>query len=292
MDIGFIGLGGMGKVMAANLVKAGHTVRVWNRSPHAVEELVRQGARAAATAREAFAGDAVISMLADDNAARSVIIDGGLLEHAARGLMHVNMATLSVRFVQELAALHRTHGVDYIAAPVFGRPDAAAAAKLHIVCAGDPRAIDRVQPLFDVLGQRTWRFGDEPHRANVIKVTGNFMIASVIELLGESTAMAKAYGINPDDLIQLLTGTLFGAPAFNVYGPLVAQQKFEPAGFKLQLGLKDVRLALEAGEGVHAPLPIASIVRDSLLDAVAHGDAEKDWSALSRVAYRRAGLAS
>jgi 3-hydroxyisobutyrate dehydrogenase-like beta-hydroxyacid dehydrogenase len=290
MDVGFIGLGDMGAVMAANLVKAGHTVRVWNRSPGPLEALEREGARPVASARQAFAGEAVISMLADDAAVRSVIVEGGLLEQATKNLIHVNMATLSVRFVRELAEWHRTHNVTYIAAPVFGRPEVAQLAKLHIVAAGDPRAIEKVQPLFDAMGQKTWRFGDEPHRANVVKVTGNFMIASVIELLGEATAMAKGHGVTADELIQMLTGTLFGAPVFQIYGALIAQQRFEPAGFKLQLGLKDVRLALEAGEDVHAPLPFASIVRDSLLDAIAHGDSNKDWSALSRVAFRRAGL--
>jgi 3-hydroxyisobutyrate dehydrogenase-like beta-hydroxyacid dehydrogenase len=291
MDVGFIGLGGMGKAMAANLVKAGHTVRAWNRSRGPVEELVAQGARAAANAREAFAGDAVISMLADDDAVRTVIVDERLVEQAPRGVIHVNMATISVQFAQELAALHRSHGVAYVAAPVFGRTDVAAAGKLNIVVAGEAPAIDRVQPLFDAIGQKTWRFGEEPHRANVVKVSGNFMIAAAIEVMAEATAMAKGYGIAADELLQMLTGTLFAGPVFQTYGALIAQQRFEPVAFKLRLGAKDVRLALAAGESVHTPMPFGGVLRDQLLDAIAHGDGDRDWAALSRVAYRRAGLA-
>jgi 3-hydroxyisobutyrate dehydrogenase-like beta-hydroxyacid dehydrogenase len=290
MDVGFIGLGSMGQAIAANLVKAGHTVRVWNRSRGAVDELVSRGARAAASVREAFAGDAVISMLADDAAVRAVILDGQLLEQAPRGLVHVNMATISVQLAQELVAAHRAHGISYVAAPVFGRPDAAAAAKLHIAAAGDAAAIDRVQPLFDVIGQKTWRFGDDAPRANAVKLGGNFMIASVIESIAESTAMTASYGVEPEAFVQLLTGTLFNAPVFHTYGALIAQQRYEPAGFKLHLGLKDVRLVLAAGEAAHTPMPFASVIRDALLDAIAHGDGDRDWSAMARVARRRAGL--
>jgi 3-hydroxyisobutyrate dehydrogenase-like beta-hydroxyacid dehydrogenase len=290
MDVGFIGLGSMGQAMATNLLKAGHTVRVWNRSPAPVEALVALGAQAAVTAREAFSGDAVISMFADDAAVRAVILDGGLLDHAPRGLVHVNMATLSVQIAQELLAAHVAHGIAYVAAPVFGRPEAAAAAKLHIAAAGDAAAIDRVQPLFDVMGQKTWRFGEDAPRANAVKLAGNFMIASVIESLAESTAMAEGYGVEPEALIQLLTGTLFNAPVYHTYGALVVNQRFDPAGFKLRLGLKDVRLVLAAAEAVHTPMPFASVIRDGLREGSAHGDGERDWSALSLVTRRRAGL--
>ena len=289
MDVGFIGLGAMGSAMAANLVKAGHTVRVWNRSRGPVDALAREGAVPATSARDAFRGDAVISMLADDAAVRAVVLDEQLLDGAPAGLVHVNMATISVALARELAALHQARGVAYIAAPVFGRPDAAAAGKLQIVAAGDPAAVARVQPLFDVMGQATSRIGEEPHRANVTKLAGNFMIVSAIEAMAEASAMAKGHGVAERDLLDVLTNAVFAVPIYKNYGALIAEQRFDPPGFKLKLGLKDVRLALAAGEAASAPMPFASLVRDNLLDAVAHGDAERDWSALARVAMRRAG---
>jgi 3-hydroxyisobutyrate dehydrogenase-like beta-hydroxyacid dehydrogenase len=289
MDLGFIGLGSMGQPMAGHLVAAGHAVRVWNRSTGPVDTLVARGARAVGEVREAFAGDAVISMLADDAAVRAVILDQGVLARAPRGLVHVNMATISVQLAQELVARHREHGVAYVAAPVFGRPEAAAAAKLHVTVAGDAAAIDRVQPLFDAIGQKTWRFGDDAPRANAVKLAGNFMIASVIESIAESTAMAAGYGVPASAMVELLTGTLFNAPVYHTYGNLIAQERYDPPGFTMRLGLKDVRLALAAAEAVHTPMPFASVVRDALLDAIAHGDGERDWSALARVAYRHAG---
>jgi len=289
MDVGFIGLGAMGRAMAANLVKAGHTVRVWNRSRGPVDALVREGAVPATSARDAFRGDAVISMLADDAAVRAVVLDEQLLDGAPAGLVHVNMATISVALARELATLHQARGVAYIAAPVFGRPDAAAARKLQIVAAGDPAAIARVQPLFDVMGQATWRIGEEPHRANVTKLAGNFMIISAIEAMAEASAMAKGHGVAERDLLGVLTNAVFAVPIYKNYSALIAEQRFDPPGFRLKLGLKDVRLALAAAEAASAPMPFASLVRDNLLDAVAHGDAERDWSALARVAMRRAG---
>ena len=289
MDIGFIGLGSMGQGIAANLVRAGHRVRVWNRSRGPVGELERQGAHGVATARDAFTGDAVLSMLPADDVVRSVIIDGGLIAEAPRGLVHVNLATISVALARELAELHHAHGIGYVAAPVFGRPDVAAAGKLHIVAAGDPAAIARVQPLLDSIGQKTWPVGTEPHRANVVKLAGNFMIVSAIETMGEAAAMAEGYGVTHAELLDVLTNTVFPTPVYKNYASIIAAQRFEPAGFKLTLGLKDVRLVLEAGEAVNTPLPFASVLRDNLLDAVAHGLSEQDWSAVTEVARRRAG---
>jgi 3-hydroxyisobutyrate dehydrogenase-like beta-hydroxyacid dehydrogenase len=289
VDIGFIGLGSMGQGMAANLVKAGHRVRVWNRSRGPVDSLVRQGAHGVATAREAFSGDAVLSMLPADDVVRSVIVDGGLVATAPRGLVHVNLATISIALARELAELHEAHGIGYVAAPVFGRPDVAAAGKLYVVAAGDPAAIARVQPLLDAIGQQTAFVGIEPHRANVVKLAGNFMIVAAIETMGEAAAMAEGYGVAPADLLGVLTNTVFNAPVYKNYAGIIAAQRYEPAGFKLTLGLKDVRLALEAGEAVHAPLPFASVVRDNLLDAISHGQSDQDWSSIAEVARRRAG---
>ncbi len=290
MEVGFIGIGAMGSAMAMRLVAAGHRLRVWNRSPKALEELRRNGAEAVATAREAFSGEAVITMLANDEAVRSVILDAGLLEEAPKGAVHIVMSTISLELGKALAAAHESRDLDYVAAPVLGRPDAAAAGKLNILAAGDPAAIERVRPLFDVMGQKTWVLGEAPEIANATKLACNFMLACAIEAISEAFALGERNGVRPRDLYELLTGTLFAAPAYKTYGQLILDRKFEPALFKTVLGLKDVRLALAAGEAAGVPLPFASVVRDNLIDAIGHGDGEKDWSALSKVARRRAGL--
>jgi 3-hydroxyisobutyrate dehydrogenase-like beta-hydroxyacid dehydrogenase len=289
MDVGFIGLGAMGRAMAGRLVAAGHRVRVWNRSRAAVDELVGAGAEAASEARAAFGG-VVISMLADDAAVRETILDPGLPASAPAGTVHVNMATISVGLAASLAAEHRRHGVGYVSAPVFGRPEAAAAARLAIVAAGDPAAIDRVQPLLDAMGQRTWRVGLEPVQANAVKVAGNFLIASAIESMAEAAVLVERHGVPPADLLDVMTSTLFAAPVYHNYGALIVNRRYEPAAFRLVLGLKDLRLVLEAAETARTPMPFASVLRDHLLEAVAQGDGERDWAALAEVARRHAGL--
>lgn len=291
MDIGVVGLGHMGKAMAANLCRAGHHVRVWNRSAGPAQELAQAGAEIAADPRDVCNGDAVITMLADDAAMRAVVSEKGLLDAMASSCIHINMATVSLAYAQELAAQHQSRGLTYVAAPVFGRSEVAAAGKLNIVAAGPSSAIDAVQPLFDVLGQKTWRVGEDPVRANTIKIMGNFMLAAAIEAMGEAAAVAQGYGVSATDLFQVLTNTLFDAPAYKTYSALIAEERYDPAAFKLALGLKDVRLALAAGETVAAPMPFASTLRDNMLDAIAHGDGERDWSALARVSLRRAGIA-
>jgi 3-hydroxyisobutyrate dehydrogenase-like beta-hydroxyacid dehydrogenase len=289
MDVGFIGLGNMGTAIATNLIAAGHRVRVWNRSRGQVDAMVARGAEAAGSARDAIRGSVVISMLPDDEAVRQVVVGGRLLDDAPEGLVHVNMATVSVAAARELVALHEAQRVKYVAAPVFGRPDIAAAARLNIVAAGDRAAIAQVQPLFDAIGQKTWDFGRDPVRANVVKLAGNFLIACAIEAMAEGVAMAKGYGISASELLTMLTSTLFASPAYQTYAPLIAERRYDPAAFKVTLGLKDVRLALAAGEAANVPLPFAGVVRDSLIDAVAHGDAERDWTAPAEVALRRSG---
>lgn len=290
MDVGFVGLGAMGKGMAANLVKAGHAVRAWNRSRGPLDELAREGALPTTSPRDVFAGDAVVSMLADDDALRSVIAEAHVLDGAPRGLIFVNMATISVALAQELSELFRGRGIGYVAAPVFGRPDAAAAGKLHIVVAGDAAAVALVQPLLDAMGQKSWSVGAEPYRANVVKLAGNFMIAAAIATMGEAAALTEGYGVRAADLFDMLTKTIFSAPIYANYSAMIAEKRYHPPGFTLTLGLKDVRLALAAGESVHAPLPIASVLRDDFLDAIAHGQSDQDWSSIAEVARRRAGL--
>jgi 3-hydroxyisobutyrate dehydrogenase-like beta-hydroxyacid dehydrogenase len=287
MDIGFIGLGTMGSRVAENLVKAGNKVRVWNRERAAVDALARVGAQPVATARDAFSGDAVFSMLADDNAVREVIEP--LLDSAPKGLVHVNMATISVALARELDARHREHGLFYVAATVFGRPELAAAAKLTIVVAGDPSAVARVQPLLDVIGQRTWPMGVQPERANVVKLAGNVLLGAAVEAMAEASAMVSRHGIPPADFLNVLTSGVFASPAYQTYGAAIAQQRYDPPGFKLKLTLKDLRLALAAAEDANVPMPLADVVHESLLEAVAHGDGERDLAALAAVSMRRAG---
>lgn len=289
MKIGFLGLGGMGAAMAANLIKAGHQVVVWNRSPAAAEPLVALGAVAATTPVQAFDVELVISMLADDNSTRTVLLDSGALASAKAGLVHLSMATLSTALVTELVELHREQGVEFVAAPVFGRTDVAAAGKLNILVAGPETAIAKAQPVLDVLGQKTWPLGDDPLRAVAVKIAGNFMIASAIEAMGESTALVKTYGVAPGEFMEIMGNTLFNSPVYRNYGALIAEQRFDPAAFRLVLGLKDVGLALSAGQEQRVPLPFASVLRDNLLEAIAHGDGDLDWSALSQVALRKSG---
>lgn len=291
MDIGFLGLGTMGAPMARNLLKAGHTVQVWNRSPAPREALLKDGAHACDTPLDVAVAPVTFSMLANDEAVRSALLDSGLLDALPEGAVHVNMATVSVAFAKELAALHAKRGVAYIAAPVLGRSDVAEAGKLNILAGGDPAAIARVQPLLDVLGAKTWRFGDAPEQANAVKLAANFCLASAIGTMAEAGALVRGHGVAPADFLQMLTTTLFAAPAYQGYGGMIAKETYTPAGFKMTLGLKDVRLALAAGDATHVPMPIASTLRDGLLEGVANGDGDLDWSALAKVSARRAGQA-
>ncbi|MCP1375604.1 NAD(P)-dependent oxidoreductase [Dyella lutea] len=290
MKVGFIGLGSMGSAMASNLVAAGHAVTVWNRSEAAAEPLLALGAKLARTPDRAVLGDAVCSMLANDQAVRAVFLDSGLLDAMDPGTVHVNHATISVALARELADAHTARGIDYVSAPVFGRPDAAAAAKLNIVAAGKSTAIDKVRPLLEAMGTKVWPMGEDPVRASVVKIAGNFMLASAIETMAEASTLTRAYGVDAADFLEVMTSTLFAAPAYQGYGRLIAEQRFSPAGFAMALGLKDVGLALSAGEGRRVPLPFAGVLRDGFLDALAHGGEDLDWSALALVAARRAGL--
>jgi len=290
MDVGVIGLGAMGAGMAANLLKAGHRVTVWNRSPDAVATLTAQGAIAALSPGDAFQGDAAVTMLADDQAVRDVVVETGALDHARAGLVHLVSATISVALAQELEQRHTALGLGYVAAPVLGRPDVAEQGQLNVLAAGEETALAKVQPLLDVMGKRTWRVGTAPHQANVAKLQVNFMIAAAIETMAEAFTVAEKSGVNPSFMYELVTETLFAAPAYKTYGQFIVDQQFTPAKFKLKLGLKDIRLALAAGEAVEAPAPLAALLRDNFIDAIAHGGADLDWAGLATVARRRAGL--
>jgi len=292
MEVGFIGLGHMGQAIAANLLRAGHRLCVWNRSEGPVRALSALGARIATEPSAAARTEVLMTMLADDAATRAVLLEGGVLEHAPRGLILVNLATISVALVKELAHRAQERGVEYVAAPVFGRPEAAQAAKLNVVVAGASAALARIAPLLAAIGERTWPIGGPPERANVVKLAGNFMIASALETMGEAAALAQAHGVGAGEFLNVLTNTLFAAPVYKNYGRSIAEQHYQPAGFRLTLGLKDVRLALAAGEAAHVPLPFASVLRDHFLEAIAAGKGDDDWAALAEVAARHAGLKS
>lgn len=291
MQVGFIGLGRMGAAMAANLMAAGHTVTVYNRSPEKSAALVARGALAAGTVAAACLGQAVITMLADDVAAEAIGLgEGGVVATLRPGAVHVSMSTISVALSERLTAAHAAAGQRLVAAPVFGRPEAAAAAKLFVVAAGAPAAIDACLPLFEAVGQRTFRIGDRPSAANLVKLSGNFLIASVIEAMGEAMALVGKAGIDRQAYLELLTSTLFTAPVYRTYGTLIATEGYEPAGFAAPLGLKDLRLALAAAHDLHVPMPVASLIQDRLLALVAQGGEDQDWSAMARLAARDAGL--
>ncbi len=292
MQVGVIGVGRMGSAMARNLLKAGHRLTVFDMAKEPLRELAKEGAAVAASAKEAFAGDATISMLPNDEAMRAVFVDSDVLPVGGTSTIHVNMATASVACAEELTALHRQRGVPYVAATVWGRPDAAAAAKLSIAVAGDTKAIDRVQPLLDAVGQRTTRVGDEPRMANVAKIAGNLLVASAIEAMGEAAALVRGYGMSAPDFLDLIVTALFEVPVYRGYAEQIGSGVYEPPGFDMKLGFKDVRLALAAAEKTNVPLPFANVLRDAFLDALAHGDANKDWAAIAKVAARRAGLES
>ena len=292
MKLGFIGLGRMGAAMAANLLKAGHEVSVFNRSPGRSGPLIELGAHQAASVQEACGGDAVITMLADDGAAYSVAFGpGGVLTHLRKGAIHVSMSTISVALSKHLAEAHAQAGQRYIAAPVFGRPDMAAAARLYIVVAGDPATIDACQPLFRAMGQKTFPIGTDPEAANLVKLSGNFLLASTIEALGEAVALIGKAGIDRQAYIELLTSTVFNAPAYKTYGSLIAQGQFEPAGFAAPLGYKDIRLALAAAETLRVPMPLGSLLHDRFLRLLAQGGEHLDWSAVGGLAAQDAGEA-
>ncbi|OEC97437.1 MULTISPECIES: NAD(P)-dependent oxidoreductase [unclassified Rhizobium] len=291
MKVGFIGLGQMGSAMAVNLIKAGHEVTVYNRSRDKAEALAGEGAKVAATVADACGGEAVFTMLAHDDALSAVVHgDGGVLASLGKGAVHISASTISVAMSERLTKEHTAAGQRFVAAPVFGRPEAAAAAKLFVAAAGAPDAIQSVTPLFDAIGQRTFVLGEEPKSANLVKLSGNFLIASVIESLGEAMALVEKGGVDRHAYLDLLTSTLFNAPVYKTYGGLIADRKFQPAGFTAPLGQKDIRLALAAGEALNVPLPLASLLRDRFLNLLAHGGEELDWSAIGALAAKDAGL--
>ena len=290
MKVGFIGLGHMGAGMAANLVKTGHDVTVYNRTRRKVEALVAQGAKAASSVSDACTGDAVITMLADDDAVESVVFSGGgVIGSLPAAAIHISSSTISVALSERLEAAHAKAGQRFVAAPVLGRPDVAAAGQLFVVAAGAPNAVKAAAPLFDAIGKRTFVVSETPKAANLVKLSGNFLLASVIESLGEAMALMGKAGIDRRQYLDILTSTLFDVPVYKTYGGLIADGQFEPAGFAAPLGHKDIRLTLAAAEDLRVPLPLASLLHDRFLALLAHGGDKLDWSAIGRLAAKDAG---
>jgi 3-hydroxyisobutyrate dehydrogenase-like beta-hydroxyacid dehydrogenase len=291
MEVGLIGLGNMGSGIAKTLLRAGHRVKVYNRTRARAEALRPDGAIVAGTAAEACVGEAVITMLADDDAVEAQVFGkNGVLASLPRGAIHISCSTISVALSDRLAAEHAKAGQEFVSAPVFGRPDAAEAARLAVVAAGPKAAIDRCKPLFEVMGPKLWIAGEKQSHANVVKLSGNFLIASVLESLSEAIAFARKSGVDAASLMDFLTSTLFNAPVYKTYGGLIVEGNYDKVGFALPLGLKDTRLVLQAAEAQSVPMPIASVIRDRFITAIARGHANSDWSALGRIAAEDAGL--
>ena len=292
MDIAFLGLGGMGSGMARSLMKHGHKVTAWNRSSEPAEAIHEQGAQVAATPAEAARhAEIAITMLADDRAVESVVLgDGGLAEGLPKDAVHVSMSTISVALSERLDLAHAERGQQFVAAPVFGRPDQAEGGKLFIAAAGSGDAVKRICPALDAMGQRTFVIGETPAQANLLKLTGNFLITCVIESLAEAFALTTKGGIETSKVYELLTETLFAAPVYKTYGGMILEGKFSPPGFEIALGQKDNRLIQLAAEKLEVPLPFAGIVRDRFLAALAHGDGDLDWSAIAKRSADDAGV--
>jgi 3-hydroxyisobutyrate dehydrogenase-like beta-hydroxyacid dehydrogenase len=290
MQVGFIGLGHMGAAMAARLVGAGHDVTVYNRNPEKRRPLVELGATAATSPADACRGAAVITMLADDPALEQLALGpDGITQSLAPGAVHISMSTISVTLSRKLALAHKNAGQRFMAAPVLGRPEAAAIGKLFIIAGGDTATIKSCKPLLDVIGQRTIAISDEPAGANLAKLAANFLFASAIEALGESVALVGKGGLDRQAFIDLLTSTVLTAPAYKTYGDLIVQHRFSPAGFAAVLGHKDIRLALGVAEELRVPMPLASLLNERFLRLLARGGNDLDWSAIGGLAGLDAG---
>ena len=291
MKVGFIGLGHMGAAMAGNLIKAGHEVTVYNRTPEKARTMVAAGARLATTVSAATQGDAVMTMLANDEAVENVVLGReGILATLRPSALHISSSTISVALSQRLAQEHASCGQRYIAAPVFGRPDAAAAAQLVVVAGGEKTAVEAAGPLLAAIARKVFVVGDSPQAANLVKLSGNFLNASIIESLGEAFALISKGGIDRQRYLEIL-GSLFNVPAYNIYGSLIASERFEPAAFAAPLGQKDIRLLLAAADTLGVPMPLAGLLRDRFLRLLAHGGERLDWSAIGGLPARDAGLA-
>jgi len=290
--LGFIGLGNMGEPIAANLLAVGYGLRVYNRTASKAAPLLAKGATAAKNPADvASPGGIVLTMLADDRALEEVCLPAGsFVEKLGAGGIHISISTIAPATARRLAAHHAKHNVEYVASPVFGRPDAAAAKRLWVCTSGAAAAKKRVQPVLEAIGQGIFDFGEDAGSANVVKLCGNFMIASAIEAISESLTLAEINGISKSAVAELFGKTLFACPVYQGYGRQIAEQKFEPAGFRLALGLKDISLALETAAASSVPMPLASLLRDRWMTAIAKERGNLDWTAVALGVAEDAGL--
>ncbi|MCP8969309.1 NAD(P)-dependent oxidoreductase [Ectobacillus ponti] len=288
-EVGFIGLGSMGVPMVQNLLKEGFRVKVYNRTPEKASGLVEAGAQQVYHPSEAAAaGGIVITMVSNDQALQEVT--HAFADQLGAGGVHLSMSTVSPETSRQLALYHQERGSEYVASPVFGRPEAAAAQKLFILSSGPREAKERVQPLQEALGQRVFDISEEPGGANVIKLGGNFMIMAAMEAMAEAFNLAEKSGIDRNLAAEVYASTLFNCTVYQGYGKMIAGKAFEPAGFQLGLGLKDCNLVLQEANSLQTPMPLASLLHDRLLASAAKGRAQQDWSALARIALEEAGL--
>jgi 3-hydroxyisobutyrate dehydrogenase-like beta-hydroxyacid dehydrogenase len=303
MKVGFIGLGAMGQPMALNLVRAGHELMVYNRTPGRTAELERAGARIAGSPADAAASaEVLVTMLADDRSVEAVVLGTeapvcgqparGPLEALGRGAVHVSMSTISPELSRRLAEAHAAAGQGYVSAPVFGRPEAAAAKKLWVAAAGPSADIERCRPVLEAVGQGVFVVGDQAWVANAVKLAGNFVIVAAIEALAEAFVLVRKAGVEPERFLEIINGALFKSPVYQNYGTIIAQERYEPAGFKLRLGLKDVNLILGAARMLEASLPFADVLRNQFAEAVERGMGEIDWAGLGRLNAENAHLGS
>jgi 3-hydroxyisobutyrate dehydrogenase-like beta-hydroxyacid dehydrogenase len=293
MKVGFIGLGRMGGALARRLLDAGHDLALYNRTPGKVADLVAAGAAQASSIGEAARhGGVAVTMLANDVALDAVARDpGGLIESLPAGGVHVAMGTHGLATLRALAKAHAGAGQVLVSAPVLGRPEAVTAGKLVIITGGPPDAVARCQPLFEAMGRRTFAAGGQPEAAAAIKLANNFMLASAIEAIGEAFALIEKTGAERGVFQEIIADGPLGSPAYAGYAKIIADKAYDNVGFTATLALKDVNLVLAAAETVAAPMPSASLVRDRLLGAIAHGDAERDWAVLALEQARASGLA-
>jgi 3-hydroxyisobutyrate dehydrogenase-like beta-hydroxyacid dehydrogenase len=296
-EVGFVGLGHMGAAMAANLAATGRRVIAYVRRPDRFGQLEALGLRPTTDIGDLLDCELVISMLPDDEAVRGVVFGrsddnlDGLAAGLMPGAIHLSMSTISTAAASLLASEHARHGQGYVAAPVFGNPEAAKARQLFIVAAGASADVERCRPILDALGQRTFVMGDDPQDANLVKLLGNMMSATALEMLGEVVAVVRKRGLDPQPFIELMTNTMFGGRAHKIYGDKIARQDYA-AGFVLPLVLKDVRLALAEAENAGVPMPSVGVVRDRLITGIARGYGDLDWTALALIAAEDAGLSA
>lgn len=291
-SIGFIGLGQMGEPMVRNLLKAGFAVRVYNRTASKAQALVSEGAQAVGSPAEAVvSGGMVVTMLANDAALEEVVLGPtGIAGAMGKGGIHVSMSTISPDTSRKLEKLHREYGSSYLAAPVFGRPEAAAARKLWICISGPTAAKQSVRPVLEALGQGVHDFGEDPGAANVVKLAGNFLILSAVESLAEAFALGEKNRIDRTAMANFFGETIFACPIYQNYGRIVSAERYTPPGFRLTLGMKDIKLVLGAAEASQVPMPVASLLRDRLVESLANGRQDLDWTAIAVAVSEAAGL--